>query len=436
MRRSFSIQARGEIFYVQFWNPETKKYSSAISTGAKDRDSAIAIVADWMRNGIPSKAEGQESARSVAEALTIDAILYGIKTAPLSSAHVTQIVKALKERGLILSAALPGTSAAELLSAFLKRFWDYEKSEYVKEKKLHGQTVGLRRCLDQSKMIPEWEAWFGPGKRIGEVSTADLRAFSMHLAEKGNAPATINHKMETGVVSLRWAFSHGLIEADPTRGLRRFSGRVKTRGILTEAETKKLFGAEWKDKRALVGNILAATTGMRAGEVLGLRVEDIGEERLQVRHSWNHVTSSLKGTKTEKPRVVPLLPEVRMLLLELVQENPHGSGPDKFVFYGERSDRPMVHNVLRDHLDHALTKIDINREEKLARGICFHSWRHYFAARMSDQLETRKVQRATGHMTTAMAEHYAAHELESDLKDLNAASQKAFGTIVPCKRSA
>ena len=53
MRRSFSIQARGEIFYVQFWNPETRKYSSAISTGAKDRDSAIAIVADWMRNGIP-----------------------------------------------------------------------------------------------------------------------------------------------------------------------------------------------------------------------------------------------------------------------------------------------------------------------------------------------------------------------------------------------
>jgi integrase len=92
---------------------------------------------------------------------------------------------------------------------------------------------------------------------------------------EGKTPATINHKLEAGSVALRWAHNHGMIEIDPTVGLRRFSGRVKVRGILTEQEVCRLFSLEWKDRRAYVGNILAATTGLRAGEILALKSVDI-----------------------------------------------------------------------------------------------------------------------------------------------------------------
>jgi integrase len=36
------------------------------------------------------------------------------------------------------------------------------------------------------------------------------------------------------------------------------------------------------------------------------------------------------------------------------------------------------------------------------RRVVFHSWRHFYAARMADQLEARKVMLATGHKTESV----------------------------------
>jgi integrase len=47
--------------------------------------------------------------------------------------------------------------------------------------------------------------------------------------------------------------------------------------------------------------MLAMVTGMRAGEIQGLRVQDLGKDCLYIRHSWNRV-DGLKTTKNnEKP---------------------------------------------------------------------------------------------------------------------------------------
>jgi predicted nucleic acid-binding OB-fold protein len=43
---------------------------TAKSTGKKDRDEAIAIVVDWMRDGLPTKRDFKKNFRSLAEAIS------------------------------------------------------------------------------------------------------------------------------------------------------------------------------------------------------------------------------------------------------------------------------------------------------------------------------------------------------------------------------
>ena len=70
------------------------------------------------------------------------------------------------------------------------------------------------------------------------------------------------------------------------------------------------------------------------------------------------------------------------------------------------------------------------------RGICFHSWRHYYAKHLADKIELRKVQLATGHKSGIMAEHYANHAGEKDFAELSSAVEIAFSNILEFAKEA
>jgi integrase len=65
------------------------------------------------------------------------------------------------------------------------------------------------------------------------------------------------------------------------------------------------------------------------------------------------------------------------------------------------------------------------------RNVVFHSWRHFYAARMTDKIEARKVMLATGHKTEAVFRGYADHALESDLEEVAVTMGEVFGGILP-----
>ena len=68
------------------------------------------------------------------------------------------------------------------------------------------------------------------------------------------------------------------------------------------------------------------------------------------------------------------------------------------------------------------------------RQIVFHSWRHYYAARMADRLESRKVMLATGHANGAVFESYADHATAEVFEEVRAAATEAFGQLVPFRK--
>lgn len=444
--QEFTVYPRNGVYYVQFRDPVTGIRGEQRSTRKKTLNEAYAVIADWKRNGICQTPE--QAPNTLQEEMTISSFLNIVRNKKLKAENLERIISTLKETKYIEAALVTNSDATARLIEYQKAFWDFDKSSYIREKLLHGQRIGRYHTLDCQHRIKYWEEFFGKEIKLGEVTRKHIRDFSLWLAEKqvGGArgkkqdtaakkrqisSATINGIMNAGCLPLKWAYMHDEIPVDPTKGLMRFSGEARKRGILTESEAKKLFAVEWRGERERIASVLAMTSGLRSGEVLALRREDIGEDRIFVRHSWS-VEDGLKCTKTSKERIAPLLPSIRKELIALADSNPHGT--DGFIFYGLLPDKPIVGNVLLEGFYNALGKIGITKEEQKERGLCFHSWRHYFTAQLAQKLDARIVQHATGHATADMLEHYANHELEGQLKTLNLAADEAFGQVINFKK--
>jgi hypothetical protein len=317
----FSLYRRGKIWYVQFYNPQARKYLSGRSTGESNRNSAFLVVAEWLRSGVPDPARGF---RPVQELLDLNSTLSIIRNAPLASDDAERVVRILKERQLIESALARSGPDSE----------PFEKSPYVRERIAHGQRISRRHCYEvRNRLDYYWKPYFGKDKKISEIRKSDIASFSLWLKEEKKLKAnTINNILSAGTVALRWAARNEIISKDPSDGLMTFSGKPAKRGVLTDSEVMKLFALPWLDEESKIGNMLAMCTGLRAGEVVALQVRDIGADRLYIRHSWNR-WDALKGTKTDTERSVPIIPSMRECLLDLSRRNPHGVGPTTFVFW-------------------------------------------------------------------------------------------------------
>jgi integrase len=442
--RQFSVFKRSAtgLYYVQFRDPETGLRLGRRSLATADRDQALLRVAEWMRDGIPAPKKGR---RSLERTFSLEVILHALHDAPLTASDASRIVADLRARGLLDKKGNASPEASEPLGTWLRAFWKYDGT-YIQERLAHGQRATHRHCQDMEGRAREIEALLPLGLALGEVRRSHLVNLGLALKARGLAPATVNKTMSAATTALRWAAVNEIIVNDPTRGLRGFSGAHRVRGILEPAEVKALFSSTWTDERARVACLVAATTGARLGEVLAIQRQDIGEDRLFIRHSYS-IRDKLKTPKNGEARVVPLLPGVRSALLTLEAKSPHPAEPERFVFAGFYPDRPLDGNRILLGMRKALVAMNGGtwgddkkpkekavREKILAeysvRGIDFHSWRHWYATNMADRLDARTVQKATGHKTEAMLEHYADHELEGDLSRLGVAAGEAFGEFI------
>ncbi|MFP4010634.1 MAG: tyrosine-type recombinase/integrase, partial [Spirochaetaceae bacterium] len=296
--RRFSLYKRGKYFYARFWNPETRTYTGAISTRETEKEAAIAAVYHWEHYGISDREQ------SVDEMVAVDTVLHHVRTAPLSIESASRIVEILKDRGFIESATLASDGPdTEPLIQFLERFWDYDESPYVREKLAYNHSIGRRHCYEQKKRLHHWRDYFGPDTRLRDVTRDTLKAFQLYLRDKELAPKTVNAVVSVGTVAFAWATEQAILTSNPAANLKKFSGKSKARGILTPQQANDLFSVAWPDERARVGNLVAMTTGLRAGEIVALRVEDIGEDRLWVRHSWSFA-DGLKAPKNGEEHIV------------------------------------------------------------------------------------------------------------------------------------
>jgi len=440
--RRYYIHLRKGVWYAILLDPLTGKRLPARSTFQTNRDEALHTVHNWLRDGLPDKKTAKPT-RPVAEVFNLARVLESLKHESLSPDDVQRMVDILTSRGMLASATLTGSPGAELFTDFLTRFWTFKESPYAKEKTAHGQRIGEVHCdHNLLKVKKDWASFFA-GKRLADVARDDIKRFSIHLArpERKLSPGSLNSTLVAGTTALRWAHENGLIPTDPTAGVMRYSGETKRRGILTHEEASALFALDWPDERLYLANWLAATTGLRAGEVAALRLENLDGNLMTVEASYLE-GHGLKSTKTGKVRQVPVISALADRLKALAAMNPHGNG---YVFWETyREDSPMEGRLfglaLREML--ALLKTGPGAtEEQTAeaiaywngRNVVFHSWRHFFSTDLSIAVGPDLARKLTGHATGAVFAGYADHQKAGFLEDMAGVTEKAFGNIVPFK---
>lgn len=294
---------------------------------------------------------------------------------------------------------------------FTKDFFDWE-GPYVKSLLLRGKQIGERHADNQQAYLDNYLVPAFGELKPKNIDADRIQEFAVDLRAQGLSPSTVNHILTTLKLVLKAALRKKIIQALPE--IATVGGVQAERGILSLDETKAFFAQPWKDDRYLAINLIAATTGMRLGEILGLTRDAVKKGYLEVRASWER-GKGLKGTKTGRPRIVPLTDKVGEVLMRVMELTAYKE-PADFVFCGRERKAPLDHKIVQKRFAEALEGIGISDELRRDRGLSFHSWRHFFNSLLINQkVPLLKVQALTGHMTDRMSEEYFHPDEYSDV---------------------
>ncbi|UTC82679.1 tyrosine-type recombinase/integrase [Treponema denticola] len=396
---------------VRFLNTKTGEYLPAISLGTQNKKEAEKIIIQWLKNGIPSKGR-------VNEIEMMNFILAAIKSKDFNLNSASEVLTALQKRGFVRQSVKVQDTTTPLLSDYIVSFWNREYSTYVKERLATGKTMGRSHCrnmLNTAKkhILPVFGNFY-----LSEMNTEMINDFLLECQDNGMAGSTINHIAQSICKPLKYAYTKKIIAQNIEIGLLKFAEKRKERGILTYKEVNELFSINWKCKRSFTACLLASQTGMRIGEILALRKDDIGLDRLFIRHSWSEV-DGLKTTKTGESRVVPLMQETRELLLALAEDenNLNRYFENPYIFYSGIPNVPVDKKVISKNFYRALELIGITEKERRERSIVFHSWRHYVATYLANNVNKRTGMSITGHKNERTYAGYSSHETDDEFNE-------------------
>ncbi|MDR0472253.1 MAG: tyrosine-type recombinase/integrase [Treponema sp.] len=423
-----------KIYYVQFKSSDGS-YLPAVSTGQTTKTQAIEISFKWFREGRP--VQGSKVSISIKDALrSVD-----------TAAEAEFICGELKRLGFLKAYVVAGSKQAVDFGIFLQEFWDFDNSPYIKERLRKNHGIHKNYTIDQKLSVNKYWVPFFKGRVLGGITRQDIENFIDDIAsrkivreqalpdgkieknERNLSAGRKNRILKAGIIPLRWAFAKEILEKDVTASMTLFSEKSAERHILPPEIATALFKVEWPDGRVRLANILAAVTGLRLGEIQGLQVQDLGKERLYIRHSWNR-RDKLKTTKNNTDRTVELpFPGLIEDLLKVAGQNPHGASMDSYVFWAEKNPaKPIEDRLILAGLRDALVKTGMS--EKSAGVYVFHGWRHFFTSYMRGRLADKLIQAETGHKSLAMLGRYSEHQLAGDREKIQKVKKDVFGSLM------
>ena len=199
------------------------------------------------------------------------------------------------------------------------------------------------------------------------------------------------------------------LAANPVAKVDRF--RIRSSGDIQVFSPEEVWGlvrAASSETDAAIF-LTAAFTGLRRGELLGLRWRDVDFAGSTIRVRASYAAGQLTTPKSGKVRAVPMAPDVASALARL-GDRERFTGDDDFVFAGEAG-LPLDGDALSSRYRDALARAGL-------RPLRFHDLRHTFGTRMIAKADIRRVQEWMGHadiQTTMKYLHYAPREQDAQL---------------------
>ncbi|MDH3452588.1 MAG: site-specific integrase [Gammaproteobacteria bacterium] len=245
------------------------------------------------------------------------------------------------------------------------------------------------------------------GRSPHRASAEDLRAYQLHLVSSGITGPTLN----TRITALRFFFSVTLGRGEVTEKMSLVREPRKLPVVLSPSEVARLLQAASKLKYKAALSV-AYGAGLRASEVVHLRVSDIDSERRLIR---------VEQGKGAKDRYAVLAPQ----LLELLRawwRSAHAKGqmlPGGWLFPGQDPMQPLTTRQLNRACHAAARAAGIDKR------VSMHCLRHSFATHLLEQgVDIRVIQVLLGHNqleTTARYSQVATrtlHRVKSPLERL------------------
>ena len=199
-------------------------------------------------------------------------------------------------------------------------------------------------------------------------------------------------------------------------------GGVKTVDAFTRDEASQILAIAKKFEPVAFPVILAAfNTGMRRGELLGLRWEDIGATTISVSRSAGK-KGRIKPPKNNKSRKVAISPALKELFKELrrTRKNREGLRDPEYVFTTVQGCRWDPANFSKAWLRVRRRAVDQADEDMPVRPLSYHCTRHSFATwALNANKPIIWVQHQMGHGKPSTTLDIYGHFIPSETEDLD-----------------
>ena len=243
--------------------------------------------------------------------------------------------------------------------------------------KSYATRKNYKEVLD-AQILPRWGRF-----PLSSIRSVEVESWLRSLKRRDGAsvsPATGAKIRNVMSAMFSHAIRNGWASSNPITPVRTSAKRMRTPDILSPGEFQALLQELPQRERAMV--LLAGSTGLRRGELIALRWEDIdfGSALINVTHSiWHNVEGPTKTEASRKPVPVPV-----PVLSELKawRDRSAYKANDEFLFPSiqKNGGQPLQpETILNRYIRPALKRLGIEKR------IGWHSFRHGLATLLRQQ---------------------------------------------------
>jgi site-specific recombinase XerD len=246
------------------------------------------------------------------------------------------------------------------------------------------------------------------GRPPDTVTVEDLRRYQLHMVDHGTSPVSIN----AAITGLKFFFEVTLDRGDVISKMRPVRVPRKLPVVLSREEAARLIAAASNLKHQTALSV-AYGAGLRASEVVALKVSDIDSQRMTLRIEQG------KGSKDRYAMLPPVLLE-RLRSWWRVARAQGKMLDGGWLFPGQNPIESLTCRQLNRAVHAAAQAANIDKR------VSMHTLRHSFATHLLEQkVDIRVIQVLLGHKkleTTALYTHVATDVLREVISPLEQSS--------------